>query len=126
QDLATFASDREISQYELLDGVIVPFFPRRDLVMPNVGAGVGVERHDRGQEQVVALIRTALPLVPFKAIADAEIDEIELGIVRYGVPHPPPPARLPPLATPGLGGIGHGLVLEWFGGVTRHGVEAPR
>src|SRR5215831_16050971 len=50
EDLATLAADREVGEDQLLDGVIVPLFPWRSLEMPNIVAGIGVDRHDRGQK----------------------------------------------------------------------------
>jgi hypothetical protein len=44
-------------------------------------ASIGIDRHDRGQKQVVALVGAATGPVPFHAVADAEINEIELGVV---------------------------------------------
>src|SRR5262249_54309616 len=81
EDLATLAADCEVSEDQLLDGVLVPLFTRRNLEMPNIVAAIGVERHDRGQKQVVALVGAATGPVPLQAVADAEIDEIELGVV---------------------------------------------
>src|SRR3546814_9150081 len=66
---------------------IVPAFGRRFLIMPFIGAAVGVERDDRGQEPVVALAVRARPVVPRIAVADAQIDLVEILVIDDGVPH---------------------------------------
>src|SRR5262249_52692467 len=97
-----------------------------DLEVPDVGARIGVERHDRRQEQVVALVRAAVAPRPFEAVAHAEVHEIQFGIVGDGVPYHTAAPFLPPFAAPGFGCHRHSLVLERLGGIARHGVEAPR
>ena len=111
-DLARLPVDGEIGEHQLLHGVEVPLLAGCGLVVPHVCAGVGVERDDRGQEQVVALARGAVVARPFDAVADAEVDEIQIRVVGDRVPRRAAAAELPPLAAPGLRGHLHGLVLE--------------
>src|SRR6266508_4952345 len=44
QDLALLSVDRQVSEDQLLNGIVVPLLSRRRLVVPDIGAGIGVER----------------------------------------------------------------------------------
>ena len=126
-DLARLAADLDVGQHHGLGGGEVPAVARRFLVVPDVLARIGVQRHDAGQVQVVATGRAALGLRPGRAVARADVHEVELGVIGHGVPGRAAATGLPPLAgrVPGLGGAGHGLVLERLGRVAGHGEPAP-
>ena len=64
-------------------------------------------------------------MVPRRAVADADIKQIELGIVRHRVPDGAAAAERPPLAAPRGGGHLHRGVLEAVGRIAGHGIEAP-
>ena len=129
QDLADLSVDPEVGEDHLLGGGIVPLLTRGGLVMPGVFAGIDIERDDRGKEQVVAAARAAERLRPGRAVADADIHQVQRGIVGHRIPHRATAAGLPPLAGPGLGGLGHDAVRRrafgHLGRIARHGVEAP-
>src|SRR6266403_630342 len=93
--------------------------------MPGVGAGVSIDGHDRCQEEIVALVRAARAAAPFEAVADSEIQQIEIGIVRNGVPHRAAATVFPPLSRPGLRGPSHRVVLKRLRWISGYGVEAP-
>ncbi len=63
--------------------------------------------------------------VPRPAVAGADVDAVELGVVGHGVPGLPAAAELPPLAGPGLRRHLHRGVLEAVGRVAGHDPEAP-
>ena len=63
---------------------------------------------------------------PRRAVADAEIDLVEVRVVDDGVPDRPAAADLPPLAAlPCVGGVFHFRVFERQGRIARHREEAP-
>src|SRR3546814_1096074 len=80
-------------------GIIVPGLGGRRLIVPFVLAGLGVDRHDGAQEQVVALAFAADAVIPRRAISSAEIDGVEFGVIGDGVPHGAA-AVFPPFARP--------------------------
>ena len=105
---------------------VVPGVAGRGLVVPDVFAGIRVERHDRGQVQVVAASRAAVLLVPRRAVADPDVEQVQLRVVGHRVPHRPAAADLPPLAA--RPGRRRPLQRGRFKGlrrIARHGVEAP-
>ena len=105
---------------------VVPGVAGRGLVMPDVGAGVGVERHDRRQVQVVAPARAAVLLVPRRAVAHTDVEQVEFGVVGHRVPNRAAAADLPPLAArPGRRRPFQRGRLEGLRRVARHRVEAP-
>src|SRR3546814_5517816 len=83
-------------------GIIVPGLGGRRLIVPFVLAGLGVDRHDGAQEQVVALAFAADAVIPRRAISSAEIDGVEFGVIGDGVPHGAAAAVFPPFARPAL------------------------
>jgi hypothetical protein len=95
--------------------------------VPQVFAGVGVERNDRGKVEVVAAGRAAQVAVPRRAVAGAEIDGVEVGVEGDAVPHRAAAAVHPVVAggVPGLGGRRHGLVLVGFARIARDHEPAP-
>src|SRR5262249_24516256 len=106
-------------------GVIVPGVSRRRLVVPDILAGASLHGNDRSQVQVVAVGLVAILIVPGRAVAGTEIDEVGLRVIDDRIPHRAAAPQLPPVAAPGRGGLLHGLVLEAVGGVAGDGVETP-
>ena len=125
EDLAYPAADRQLGEHDRLGGGVVPGVAGRRLVVPDVLAGIGAERDDRRQEQVVAAAGAPQVAVPGRAVADADVEQVEFRVVDDGVPYRAAASSRPPLAGPGLGGHPHRLVLEAVRRVARHGVEAP-
>jgi len=117
--------DREVGKDDGLVGIVIPRVAGSLLIMPDVFAGVGFERNDGADEEIVAAAGAASGAVPGSAVADAEIDEIEIGVVGDGVPDGAASAEFPPLAGPGFCGFFENGRLKWLGRIARHGVEAP-
>src|SRR5262249_48804123 len=82
--LARHAVDDGVEQHDRACRVIVPNVVMYLLEMPDILAGLGLERHQRRAEQVVAL--THRSVIIRSAIADREVDKAELGIERWRVP----------------------------------------
>ncbi|MEA3220967.1 MAG: hypothetical protein OZX49_02082 [Immundisolibacter sp.] len=126
--LAPLPADFDVGQDHVLRGGVVPGLAGGGLVVPHMPAGVRIERHDGRQEQVVALALAAFPAVPRRAVADADVQQVELRVVGHRIPHrAAATALVPPLAgrVPGLGGHFHIRRLEALGRVAGHGPEAP-
>ena len=64
EDLPLHAVEDEIGQDDVHVGVVVPRLPGRRLIVPEVVAGVGIQRHDGRQEEIVAAVRAPDLLVP--------------------------------------------------------------
>ena len=75
-DFARLAANWQFSQHQMLGRGEIPRIPRRGLIMPDIFARVGLHRHDGGDKQIVALPARADFVVPRRAIADAEIEEV--------------------------------------------------
>ena len=126
QHLALAALDLQVGQDDRLGRGVVPGVARRGLIPPDHVAVVGPEGDDRREVEVVAAARAAGLARPGRAVADAEVEQVQLRVVDDGVPdRAAAAADLPPAAVPGRGGAGHGGVLEGLGRVAGHGVEAP-
>jgi len=125
QDLAHVVADLDVGEDDRLRRGVVPGFAGRRLEMPDVLARVGPQRHDRRQEPVVAAAGAADALIPGTAVADADVEEIQLGIVGNRIPHGAAAAALPPFAGPGGRGLLEDRILERLRRVSRHSVEAP-
>src|SRR5271166_929235 len=82
--LARHAVDDGVEQHDRACRVIVPDVVMHLLEMPDILARLGLERHQRRAEQVVALAHRTV--VIRSAIADREVDKAELGIERRRVP----------------------------------------
>ena len=126
-DLARLAGDLDVGQDHGLGGGVVPVVARCFLIVPLVFAGVGIQRHDGSQVQVVAALGAAHLVRPGRAIARAHIHGVEFGIESHAVPHGAAATGLPPFAAgvPGPGGALHGLVLEGFGRIAGYAEPAP-
>ena len=53
--VGSILTQRQISKRNLLRGGVVPAIPRRRLVVPAVFAGIGIDRENRRQEQIVTI-----------------------------------------------------------------------
>src|SRR5579863_6436169 len=124
--LALLAVNSQIGEYEGLGSREVPCFTGIFLEVPGHASGVRIDRNDRGEEQIVATLRTADILVPRPAVARADIEEIGCGIVSHGVPRGAASAPLVPFAGPGFGRYFELGVFEGFPGVAGNGIKAPR
>ena len=116
----------QVSQHHRAGGIKVPGLSRRGLVVPGVGAGVGIDRDDGIEEQVVAAARTARLGHPRCAIGRTEIDQVGLRVIGDAIPNRTA-AQLPvQVALPGGGRLAHLLVFIRLGRVARHGIKAPQ
>ena len=130
QHLARLAVNRESGEGDGLGCRIIPAFARRFLIMPQIFTRVRVQRHDGRQEEVVALTGAADLVIPGAAIADPDIELIQVLIVNDRIPYGSAAAGLPIFAKPGPAGqFGNGLVrsgpVRAVRRIARHGVEAP-
>ena len=125
QGLDGLAAELHVGQHDVHVGVVIPGLAGCGLVVPLVLAGVGIERDDGAQEEIIAAAGAADLLVPGRAVAGADQHLVEFRIVGDAVPHRAAAAMLPPFTVPGLGGHFHGLVLEAVSRVARHHPEAP-
>src|SRR3546814_6807883 len=75
------------------------------LIMPFIGAGRRIERDDRGEEPVVAFAVRARAVIPRIAIADAQVNLVEILVIDDRVPHGAAAARGLPLALVGPGRV---------------------
>ncbi len=80
------ASDLQRGQHQRLGRREIPRFAGRGLVVPDVFPGVCLQRDDRRQIQIVAAAGAAIFLVPGRAIAGADVDEVELRVVDERIP----------------------------------------
>src|SRR3989475_6373914 len=108
-----------------IEHVAVPVFAGRRLKVPDVLARVGADGDDRGEKQIVALAVAPHRVVPRPAVADADVEQIEIGIVSHRMPDRAATAVTPPLAVPGLRDHLDGLALEAVLRAAGHRVEAP-
>src|SRR4029077_20418338 len=81
EDLAARSIDGYIRQDQLLHRVEVPFLSGRGLEVPCIFPSICIDGHDRREKPIVTLACAAPALIPFKPVADAEIDEVKLGVV---------------------------------------------
>src|SRR5437660_6511677 len=88
-------------------------------------AGPSIDGDDRGKKQIDALAVAPHRVVPRPAVADADVEQIEIGIVSHRMPDRAATAVTPPLAVPGLRDHLDGLALEAVLRVAGHRVEAP-
>ena len=126
QNLALAPLDLEVRQHDVLGGGEVPGVRRRRLIMPYVLAAVGADRDYRREIEVVPAARRAIGLVPWAAVAGADVKQVELRVVGHRVPHRAAAAVLPEFAVPGSARLGEilglGIVLVRR---TGHREEAP-
>ena len=126
QQLAEFALDRQVNERQLRGGRVIPLLAGRELEVPHVLARVRPQRHDRGNEQVVAATGAAQPAGPRRAVADADVEQIEFRVPGHRVPHRATAAPLGETrAAPGFRGHGHRGVFRCLGGISRYREETP-
>ncbi len=124
-DLAHLAIDCQVGEDHVLRRGVIPGIAGRGLVMPGVFARVRVDGQDRRQEQVVAAARTPDLAIPWRTVANADIQEIQIGIEGERVPGGAAAAHRPPLPGPGRRRHLHGIGFETVVRVAGHGVDAP-
>src|SRR5262249_58916525 len=112
--LARSAVDIDVGEDHRLGGGVVPVVAGRFLVVPDIFAGVGVQRDQRGEIEIVAAGRAARVAGPGRAVARAYIDHVQFGIEGHGVPGGAAAAVDPVFAggIPGLGGCRHRVILK--------------
>src|SRR5262249_20790320 len=82
--LARLTIDHRVKEHHRAGGIVVPDVVVHLLEVPGVSTGLGMHRHDRGAEEVVALTRR--PVVIWPAVASGEVDEPEFRIKGWRVP----------------------------------------
>src|SRR5262249_7605790 len=89
--LARHAVDDGVEQHDRACRVIVPNVVMHLLEMPDILAGLGLERHQRRAKGVAAL--TNRPVITGPEMPAREVDKAELGIERGRVPDRGAPAH---------------------------------
>ena len=125
QRLDRLLINRQIREDHVHIRVVVPGFTWHRLIVPDVLAGIGIERDDRAQKKIIAAAGAAHALIPGRAVAGTDIEAIEFRVVGDAVPNRAATPVLPPFALPGLGDHFLGSVFEAIGGIAGHRVEAP-
>ena len=125
QHLAHRAVDAQIGQHDRLRARVVPVVGGRLLEVPDVFTGGRANREDRAQIQVVSAAGTAQFARPGRAVAGADVEEIEGGVVGHAVPWRAATAVFPPGAVPGRGGLAHRVVFERQARIAGDGPEPP-
>ncbi len=110
QGLAHLPVDLHVGQDDRLGRGVVPAVAGRFLEVPDVFAGLRLQGHDRAEEQVVAAAGAAHLGVPGRAVAAADVEQVEVRIIGHAVPRRAAAAVVPPVAMPGGIGDLHGLV----------------
>jgi hypothetical protein len=126
QHLARLAIDAQIREHDVLSRGEVPRLARRRLVVPHVLAGVGLERDDGAQEQIVAAAGAAVLLVPRRAIAGADVQQIELRIVGHRIPDRCRRRRASTTRRARSWRPARGSALRTAATDRRHGIEPPQ
>ena len=102
EHLARLPVEVQVGEDDVLGRGEVPALARGGLVVPDVLPVVGPERHDRGEEEIVALAARALHVVPRRPVPDTDIQQVEVRIIGHRVPHRATAARrLPDAVRPG-------------------------
>ena len=127
QHLAQLSVDDKVGKDDVLRRRVVPTVAGRLLVMPDIFAGVRVQRDDRSEIEIVAAARAAFVPVPRAPVAGADIHQVQLRIERHGIPHRAAAAGNPVLAgrIPGPGGPFHGNILIRLRRIARDREPAP-
>ena len=76
--------DHGVKEHDWARCVVVPDVVMYLLEMPDIGAGLGLQRNDRGTEQIVAFPHR--PVIIGSAIPGREIDQPKLRVERRRVP----------------------------------------
>ena len=98
--------------------------------MPAIFTGIGIQRDDGREEEIVALAIGADLVVPGAAIADTDVELVELLIIDDGIPDGATAAGFPELAIPCRVGFGFQNGIRHFAvgtlrGIAGDGVKAP-
>jgi hypothetical protein len=118
--------DLQVCQDHVLRGGVVPGIAGGRLIVPDKVAVIRPQGQDCGQIEIVTAAGAAGLTAPRGAIADAHLQQVELGVKRQGIPDRPTAANDPPLAAvPGRGRPGHGGILEGLRRIPRHGIKPP-
>src|SRR5688572_1427555 len=123
--MAHLPVNHKISDYDLLHGSIIPRIGWRCLVVPDVVAGIRIERHYGGQEQVIPAAGAADFGRPGRTVAHAYQQQVRDRIVYDRVPHGSTTTRQPPLAIPGCSSYFHLRIFKSVRRITRYGVPDP-
>ena len=126
-DGADLAVNLHIRQHHRLRRGIVPAIARRFLIMPFHAARLAVQRDDGGEVKIGAACGRATADRIRTAIAHADIDGVELGIIIDRIPNRAAAANVPAaLRIPSLERVFQfRIFLRPAFGVARHGEEAP-
>ena len=119
------STDFKVRKNDVLCRGVVPGLSGRRLVMPHVVTRLGLQCNDGRDKQVIATTRAAYLTVPGRAVADADVEEIQLGIVGHRVPNGAAAADLPPLTRPGRGSHFHRLIFKAVCWIAGHCIKAP-
>ena len=125
QNLARLSFEIDIGQNDGVRGRVVPVVAWRGLIVPHPAPGIGVDRHDAGDKQVVRAVLGAL-LLPGPAIACPDVEQVQFGIVGHRIPRGAAAlARPDRILGPGPGGESHVFILGLGIGPFRHDPEPP-
>ena len=124
-DLALAAVDLEVGENDVHVRVVIPGVTGHGLIVPDILSRVRIECDDRAQEEIVTSIRASDLPVPGRAVAGADVELIEFGVIGEAMPGVAAATVAPPLSGPRLRGHRHRVVLEAVRRVARHDPEAP-
>src|SRR5207302_8953251 len=97
--------DGEVGKDDGFGRIEIPGVAGSFLVVPDIFAGAGFQSDDGRQEKIVTALGAAGMPVPRSAVADAEVDEIKVGVVGDGVPNGAATGKLARRACPSFGGF---------------------
>ena len=119
------AIDVDVSNRDLLNGIVVPLFSRNFLIVPAVFASVGINCHNGYCEQVVATLRAAGKCIPRRTVANSKQHKIGLRVIGNGIPCGTASTFFPPVARPSGSCHFHRRIFKSVCRVAGHCVEAP-
>src|SRR5258708_36417260 len=93
--------------------------------MPDVFTSVGSNGDDRGDEEIVSALGAAGVAVPRGAVANAKVDEIDIGVVGDGVPNGAAASQFARLPRPRLCSFFENGRFVGLRRIAGDGVEAP-
>ena len=117
--------DLEVDQHDRRRCSVVPALGRRLLVVPDLLTRVRIECQDRRQVQVVATPRASQSPHPRRAVAGADVEQTEFGVVGHRIPGRATASELPVLAIPGGRGLFEGFRLEGLVRIPGNRVAPP-
>ncbi len=125
QHAARLTGDLQVGEHQRRSRVEVPLLARSLLVMPHVLAGVGVQRDDGSQKEVVPPTLSTVTAIPGRTVTGAEVHEVQPRIVDDPVPDGAAAAQHPPVPAPGFGRGLQRLHVRGLGRIARHRIEPP-